>query len=559
MTDNEQGYKDQNQQTPGRWQRVISFATSLALLFAIIGGVAVAGGGLIYLWVEELRSFSSVVFGVGLVLLLIALVVSFPAVYAVVAGVKGRYTLTAIATVSVFLLVIVLVNFISSQNVQRFDTTFTRQFTLSSRTVGILDGLTEPVKITGFFVPSRREHVILQQQADSFLFEFQRRSDRRVTYKFVDPESEPSIARRYNVNQYPTLVFETVESKRQYAFGLPPVSEQSLVSALLIVTGEQRKKIYFLTGHKEKDLIDSTETSTMGYGFALRGILSDNYEVEALNLGEARYGGKIPDDVAVLVIPGATNELLTDEMIEIREWLKRGGRALFLVDPGAPNTIVAILEKWGILVGKDTLVDPLRSITGDPRTPMFQRTSFLPSPITDQLDVVFFPQATPVKIRPDYMEDPRKIPPWIQFAPFIETSIASWSTLEPERNQFSEFDDSVGPHWVGLAVQALSTVEEEPDSSDLLSTPAVTSIVVLGDSDFATNRYYSAYTNSDLLLNSINWLAKDFTLISIRPKPFSFRDLVVLPYEFDMIRYSSWFVLPIAVAFMGLIIWWRRR
>ena len=82
---------------------------------------------------------------------------------------------------------------------------------------------------------------------------------------------------------------------------------------------------------------------------------------------------------------------------------------------------------------------------------------------------------------------------------------------------------------------------------------------MLGDSDFASNRFYSAYSNSDLFLNSVNWLAKDYSLISIRPKPYAFRELVVLPYEFDIIRYSSWFILPLVVALLGLLTWWRRR
>jgi ABC-type uncharacterized transport system involved in gliding motility auxiliary subunit len=83
--------------------------------------------------------------------------------------------------------------------------------------------------------------------------------------------------------------------------------------------------------------------------------------------------------------------------------------------------------------------------------------------------------------------------------------------------------------------------------------------VVIGDSDFASNKYYFAYTNSDLFLNSINWLTKDYALISIRPKPIVFRELVLTRREFNFIRYSSWFLLPSAIAFMALIVWWRNR
>jgi ABC-type uncharacterized transport system involved in gliding motility auxiliary subunit len=287
--------------------------------------------------------------------------------------------------------------------------------------------------------------------------------------------------------------------------------------------------------------------------------LADNYDVQALNLGESQFNGKIPEDAAVLIIAGARGELLTDEMIEVREWLKKGGRALFLVDPSPPLTIAAILEKWGVIIGKETIVDPNASITGDPRTPLLQRPSYLGDPITENLDVTFFPQATPVEILEEFQEDPRKVPPWIQYIPLAQSSNNSWGTLDPERDKFSSAEDNPGPLLIGLAVQALGTVEESRQSVESSESSEVTTFIVLGDSDFASNRFYSAYSNSDLFLNSVNWLAKDYSLISIRPKPYAFRELVVLPYEFDIIRYSSWFILPLVVALLGLLTWWRRR
>ena len=474
-------------------------------------------------------------------------------------GKKGRYVTTALFTLAAFTSIVVLLNVISLQNVQRFDLTFTQQFTLSPRAITILETLPEPVRVTGFFTPQRRDQELLRQHAVNLLFEFQQRSGRKVTYRFVDPESEPSIARRYGITRYPVMIFEGLDSGRQFSLSLPPVSEQDLISSLLIVTGEKQKKIYFLTGHNERDLINSDQTSTEGYGFAFRGILADNYDVQALNLGESQFNGKIPEDAAVLIIAGARGELLTDEMIEVREWLKKGGRALFLVDPSPPLTIAAILEKWGVIIGKETIVDPNASITGDPRTPLLQRPSYLGDPITENLDVTFFPQATPVEILEEFQEDPRKVPPWIQYIPLAQSSNNSWGTLDPERDKFSSAEDNPGPLLIGLAVQALGTVEESRQSVESSESSEVTTFIVLGDSDFASNRFYSAYSNSDLFLNSVNWLAKDYSLISIRPKPYAFRELVVLPYEFDIIRYSSWFILPLVVALLGLLTWWRRR
>ncbi len=43
-------------------------------------------------------------------------------------------------------------------------------------------------------------------------------------------------------------------------------------------------------------------------------------------------------------------------------------------------------------------------------------------------------------------------------------------------------------------------------------------IVVFGDSDFVTNGYLGIPGNRDLFLNSVNWLAQQENLISIRPR-----------------------------------------
>ena len=94
-------------------------------------------------------------------------------------------------------------------------------------------------------------------------------------------------------------------------------------------------------------------------------------------------------------------------------------------------------------------------------------------------------------------------------------------------------------------------------SSEGTKTP--TTLVVFGDSDFAANSFAAYSTNLDFFLNSVNFATEDFGLISIRPKPFAFRELVVTSQEFDFIRFSSWFLLPSVIGLASVVVWWRRR
>ena len=102
------------------------------------------------------------------------------------------------------------------------------------------------------------------------------------------------------------------------------------------------------------------------------------------------------------------------------------------------------------------------------------------------------------------------------------------------------------------------TVDPTPDE-DFIPTSAPASIVVFGDSDFASNNYFEAVNNGDFFLNSINWLVGDIPLASIRPKQFVLRQLNLTPNEFNFMRYSGWLLLPVVMAVLGGFVWWRRR
>jgi len=150
--------------------------------------------------------------------------------------------------------------------------------------------------------------------------------------------------------------------------------------------------------------------------------------------------------------------------------------------------------------------------------------------------------------------EPKKQPPWINYIPLANSSSFSWITLDEERLDYISGVDIIGPHAIGYSVEAASVVNIEP-----MNESNRTFIIVIGDSDFASNKYYSYSSNKDLFINSVNWLAQDYDLISIRPKIFTFRNLVLTRSEYNFIRYSSWFLLPSVVALAGLFAWWQRR
>jgi len=140
----------------------------------------------------------------------------------------------------------------------------------------------------------------------------------------------------------------------------------------------------------------------------------------------------------------------------------------------------------------------------------------------------------------------------INFTPLSMTTPASWLTSEPDDVAYSP-DKQQGPFPVGAVVEASGMY------TDLGPTHQLAKFVIFSDSDFATNKYFASMDNSDVFLNSINWLADDFELISIRPKLLPYRELVVNSRERDFIKWSSWTLPPTFMLFMSFVVWWRRR
>ena len=83
--------------------------------------------------------------------------------------------------------------------------------------------------------------------------------------------------------------------------------------------------------------------------------------------------------------------------------------------------------------------------------------------------------------------------------------------------------------------------------------------VVIGSSEWAANSFIPTMDDSNLAVNTINWLASDEDLISIRPKDRDDRRISLTQWQFNWIRFTSQLLLPLLVIFGGVFVWWRRR
>lgn len=529
--------------TPFEWYGRFRSQIKLGALVALgVGLVTVVAGGAIYLISPDLRAAARTLLVIGAVILSLSAVGGAPEIREALIARRGRYGVNAFVVVAAFSAIIVVLNIISVRNHYRFDATATKQFTLSPQTIKILKELEEPIGAIGFFTPRNPG----KSHAESLLREYSQHT-KKLQYSFIDPEAEPGIARQYSVKDFPSLVFTSGDRQHR----TQRVNEQTFTTALLIVTGKERKVVYFSTGHDERDPFKGED---VGFSYAAMGLLGHNYRVDPLSMAVEE---KIPEDAAVVVVAGPKKELLRAERKALEDYLLRGGNVLFLLDPKTPSSYVEILANWGIGLDDGLVVDEFSNAISDSTTPAVQREQYFPMEITAELDVAFFPQATSLKILLDPEDE--DTPDSLAVVPLAQTTFQSWldigeKTTEPT---FEQGVDIRGPHFLGAVIAGTTPLNDRHRKVDPLIAP--TRVVVWGDSDFATNRYFFSLSNQDLFLNSVNWLAGDVELIAIRPKPIPVRLLAVTKREFNWILYSSMALLPLVVAVYGGVSWWRRR
>jgi ABC-2 type transport system permease protein len=376
----------------------------------------------------------------------------------------------------------------------RFDLSPGNRFTLSDHALAVLRNLTQPVHVTGFIRTEDPRNVLLKD----LLWQAARESS-KLTYDIVDVNRNPAMATEFDVSSYGSAVVES--GGRRVDFTGP--TEGQLVGALLAVT-QPPKKIYALTGHGECSLTETDRhRGCSGLGTAIRG---EHFEVGELSL----FGGRtVPDDADILLIAGATSDPLQSEIEAIAAYLDRGGKLLALADPFAAPRLSELLARYGIRLGDDVVLDPenrlgggemLSSVVTDLNS-QHQVTATLDSP-------ALFSGTRSVEARGDE-EKGRDVVRLLRMGP------RSWATTDPAvlrgaTPRFVAGRDRNGPITVGVQ----------------LSQPAVgaangakrTVIIVYGDSQFVTNRFLEYLGNRDLALNSLNWLAREDTLVSARAK-----------------------------------------
>lgn len=500
---------------------------------AIPGLAALLAGWLLMVNLPGVRPVAWGVSGLGVALLLGAVLMDFRGVQGALTSRRGRFGLGSVVRICLFAGVIVLVNVASTAVSFRIDVTGLAQFTLTSQTKDVLTKLDAPVEVVQVFTPRVPSNI--SGYARNMLREYGAYTDKIVVTE-VDPDVSPDLARQYGVDHlaaiYGVVLFRSGAHQRMvYGPQIIAEAEHAFTSALLEVTGTRQKTIYFLTGNEEGHIMAD-------FSEAVNGLRDNLFRVAELDLSTAPA---IPEDAAALVIAGPASDYSPNHEAVLTSYLRANGRALVLLDPNSSWMVRDLLLPWGIEVANGVLIDPASFVEPD------EDTLLVPGERNGWALESYFPGAAA-------LIPSTKLPEGISVSPLAWTS-ANAGCAQNLATQTEPVPLPCAQAQPPFAVGALITTAAQAQPE----RPDGTRLAVIGDSDFASDRHFQNGDNASVFLTAINWLTEGKEVISIDRKVLDSRRLVLSPEQARFLQISSIGLLPLLLLITGGVVWWRRR
>ena len=449
---------------------------------------------------------------------------------------QTKYALYALLYITMVIAIVAVVNVLANRYNKSFDSTANKRYSLSDQTAKIVRGLDRPVQVTYFDQGSR-----LQVGKDLLDRYISLSPQIHVTY--VDPDKNPQAARDAAISNYGVSVVQIGDKKEQ----AKSPNEEQITGAMIRAMKTTTRTICFSTGNGERQIDDFDRG---GYAHLKQMLDAENYATKSINLLEK---ADVPAECTVVVFGGPRNDYQPSTVEAITKYIENGGRGLFLLDPplktGAQpvadnDALVAVLQKWGITLDKDLILDlnPVGQLAGlGPQVALV--TTYGNHAIVTEMKgtATGFPLSRSMSAKSAERTSVEKL--FDSSATSLATSAMNAESIDP-----SDPKNKKGP----LTLAAAGTYQTDKEGSQ-------GRFVVVGSSNWTANSFISFNGNSDLAMNTLNWLASDEDLISIRPKPPEDRKITMTRSQMNWVRTTSQFVLPAALFLMGVSVWWRRR
>ncbi len=478
---------------------------------------------------------------------------------------KTKFAISTVVSAVLALGIFLFILLISHQNNHKWDLTLSQRFSLSPQSVQVVRGLQTPVQAVVFLLETDNAG---RQKAEDLLGNYKAADPGRFSFRIVDPEKNPTEADKYDVSMTGQCVLVAgAKTQRVGAMG-----EEELTNALLKLSELANKKVYFLTGHGERVSQGNDPNAVSRFRGALA---ADGFEGADLSIYQQK---SIPADAAVLVMAGPTNEMLPAEQQILKSWLEKGGRLLLTLEKESGDKYDWLLKERFISSPTSVVVDQASALMGTEPVNIVVQQYAMDHAITQDFKQVttVFPVARLVEPSVDAKDLPKGVSvnslvyalpsafavPAEALQGLLRTGQINREQVLPTRGgRVSLAVAGLYPSTASAAGATPSPAAATPKvgPSPAAATTGEARLVVVGDSDFASNRAFLTGGNKDLALNMLNWLTGSENRITIRPKDEATQPLILSQTQSNQIKILLILAIPLAVLLAGFLTAFRRR
>ncbi len=432
-----------------------------------------------------------------------------------------------------------IVNFLASRHYATLDYSISKSNTLAEQSIKLVKSLDSDLKVLFFYRKGENGTEDTRKAFRDIIKKYQDYSA-KIQLEFVELNERPDLAKEYGVDKGSGLAFFDYKGHRNR---IEKLDEQELTSALVKVTREKNKTVYFIVGHGESNIEE--EKDSMGLG-AFKSMLENNrYTIKSHPLTTLP---KIPEDADVVVIAGPKQEFSEMELAGLRDYLKKGGN-LFVALKGKQNSgLDKILKEVGVELGDDYVFNVIE-IPGIGKGVQQESTMGAQFSSTHQITKNFGKGEV---VRFHFPQSVRK----------TATSVAGIS-----------IDEIVKTTNSSMSFKDLKSQQEATDQKEFAMMDAIKgkfpgadpkdgkefSIVVVGDVDFMNNALLYQNLNRDLLLNTVAGLSREENLISIAPRDPEVTKMTYTNTKQALYLFGFFIPLPLLLFASSLTLWFRRR
>lgn len=459
----------------------------------------------------------------------------------------GSYSVFAAAVVIAIAVVVNLMAAALPADKTEIDLTSQAIFTLSDQTKRIVSGLDQDVTLYLLAQSGGEDDTVTR-----LLNRYASLSDKiKVTY--VDPNEKPTFIDNYELGDTPLYansvlvecgsrtklvgydeIFVTNYSMDYYSYNYTTTTdfdgENALTNAIHYVSSDNIPKVYTLTGHGESELSSTLDTL----------IERDNLESGTLSLLMIE---DVPEDASVVVINVPTSDLSTDEADMLIRYLENGGRIVLITDyiqSGEMENLLRVTAKMGMTVGEGIIIEGNREMHVS-RYPYYLLPDIASHTITEPLIDGRYYVLAPLS------------------QPIVETEDATASVIA-----LLETSSSSYAKLAGLDMETTAKEDGDTDGSFMVAAASelgegrmvwMSSAKLMDDN---VNAMVSG-GNSDLFMNSVNWMCDQQETISIRAKSMDEQGLTLTQAQNSFWSIVLLGVIPGAVIVLGIVIVMRRK